>query len=124
MTMNRVSYGTRSIQVSLLRLSRAQAPGLAEGKEFIVVLGLDQHGMPGVVLVIQVDQLVTAWRGPGVQGAQDCGAARSALGRVAARCLEGADAACIGQVCGLAVQGGAVLPIGMDDVASVVQGFE
>src|SRR6218665_4104945 len=64
------------------------------------------------------------WRGPGVQGAQDCGAARSALGRVAVRCLEGADAACIGQVCGLAVQGVAVFPIGMDGVGRVLQGFE
>src|SRR6218665_3111909 len=81
MTMSRLSYGTRSIQVSLLRLACAQAQGLAEGKEFIVVLGLDKHGMPGVVLVIQVDQLVTAWRGPGVQGAQDCGAARPPSGR-------------------------------------------
>src|SRR6218665_1127784 len=124
MTMSRLSYGTRSIQVSLLRLACAQAQGLAEGKEFIGVLGLDQHGMPGIVLVVQVDPLVTAWRGPGVQGAQDGGAARSALGRVAVRCLEGADAACIGEVCGLAVQGVAVLPIGMDGVASVLQGFE
>src|SRR6218665_2804309 len=124
MTMNRLSYGTRSIQISLLRLARAQAQGLAEGKEFIVVLGLDQSGMPGIVLVAQVDQLVTARRGPGVRGAKDCGAARPALGRGAVRCLEGADAACIGQVCGLAVQGVAVLPIGMDGVASVLQGFE
>src|SRR6218665_3140803 len=92
MTMNRLSYGTRSIQVSLLRLARAQAQGLAEGKEFIVVLGLDQHGMPGVVLVIQVDQLVTAWCGPGVQGAQDCGAARPPLGGGAGRGLPGGAA--------------------------------
>src|SRR6218665_1577742 len=111
MTMNRLSYGTRSIQISLLRLARAQARGLAEGKEFIVVLGLDQHGMPGIVLVVQVDQLVTARRAPGGRGARDGGGARPPWGGVAVRGLDGADAACIGQVCGLAVQGVAVLPI-------------
>src|SRR6218665_1120064 len=91
----------RSTQISLLRLARPQAQGLAEGNTFILVLGLDPPGMPGIVLVVQDDQLVAAWRGPGVQGSQDCGAARPALGRGAVRCLGGAEGGWIGEVCGL-----------------------
>jgi hypothetical protein len=88
------------VVVDGVRFTRAYFQAVAQFKQFGVVLGLDHDGVPGVIVVVEIDQAVTSRLQPVCKCQQACTAAGRAKWR-AGWAVEIAQCTLLGKLGGL-----------------------